>query len=75
MLGFLILILHLYRREGNEDQSYPHDTLLGFRRTGITILNKILLCYLAVINKSRKFEKRNGENPSPFTLHPINIII
>ncbi len=52
----------------NEDQSYPHDTLLGFRRAGITILNKILLCYLAVINKSRKFEKRNGENPSPFTL-------
>ena len=36
------LLCHLYRREGDEDQSYPHDTLLGFCRTGITILKPIL---------------------------------
>ncbi len=39
------LLCHLYRREGNEDQSYPHDTLLGFCRTGITILNKIFILF------------------------------
>ena len=49
------LLCHLYRREGDEDQSYPHDTLLGFCRTGITILNKIFRFYLVVINKNRTF--------------------
>ena len=56
------LLCHLYRREGDEDQSYPHDTLLGFCRTGITILNKIFRFYLVVINKNRTFATK-GDRP------------
>ncbi len=52
------LLCHLYRREGDEDQSYPHDTLLGFCRTGITILNKIFRFYLVVIYKNRTFSTK-----------------
>ncbi len=36
------LLRHLYRREGDEDQSYPHDSLFGICGIGITILKPIL---------------------------------